>query len=153
MGRAGIRRGYNAAVKSRDDAFYKLDSHALTGGDAGFVHQHVVNAYAAQRADTNTKAITLAFALIGLYLHVELGFTGRQVQRVHMDLARFRRDWPIFPLPTNRGAMTVEDVLAAAEGPARYRAIDEWCASVWGAYGESHGRVAALLREYGIQMG
>src|SRR5438067_3221775 len=49
--------------------------------------QHVVDAYAAQTARASTKPITLAFALVGLYLHLEKNQTGKQVQRVHMLLA------------------------------------------------------------------
>jgi hypothetical protein len=140
-------------VISSDQSYHQLDCYTLTHGDAEFVHQHVVNAYAAQMADANTKPLKLAFALIGLYLHVELGFTGRQVQRVHVDLARHKRRWPAFPLPVDRGAMTVDDVLAVPEGPPRDKAIDEWCVAVWRTYGECHAGVAALLREYGIQGG
>ena len=38
--------------------------------------QHVVDAYAAQTARASTKPITLAFALVGLYLHLEKNQTG-----------------------------------------------------------------------------
>ena len=72
----------------------------------------------------HTKPIGLAFALIGLYLHVERGMSGRDVQRVHMQLGRRKQPWPAFALPHHRGAMTAADVMAAAPGPERDRAID-----------------------------
>ena len=97
-----------------------------------------------------TKPITLTFALIGLCLHVDYGFSGGQVQRAHMALARHRRGWPSFQLPVDRGVLTVADVVVRPEGQARDEAIDRWCASVWTAYKETHPAVVALLREHGV---
>lgn len=128
-------------------AYEELCAYTLSHGDPRFIHQHVVDAFAAQHADENSKPIGLTFALVGLYLHVERGFTGRQVQRAHMALARKKRTWPRFPLPADRGAITAVDVMAAAEGAARDRVISEWCAAVWKAFGESRAEVIALLAE------
>jgi hypothetical protein len=72
-----------------------------------------VDAYAAQTADENTKPIKLVFTLVGFYLHVEQQFTGRQVKLAHMQLGRAKQLWPIIPLPENRGAIRVGQVLAA----------------------------------------
>ena len=124
--------------------------YTLTRGDLAFIHQHVVDAFAAQSASPATKPITLAFALIGLYLHVERGFTGRQVQRAHMMLAKRTRSWPAFPLPEFRGSITAVDVMAAVAGAERDRAIDAWCAAVWETYRESASAVAQLAREHGL---
>jgi len=114
------------------------------------MHQHVVDAYAAQRADEHTKPIGLTFALVGLYLHVEKGWTGRQVQRAHMRLARRKRTWPTLPLPRDRGSMTVVEVMGTAEGPERDRAIHAWRRSVWEAFAESRGAVVEVLGQGGI---
>ena len=67
-----------------------------------------------------------------------------------MELGRRKRAWPIVDLPDDRGAMTVVDVLAAAEGVERDAAIDAWCECVWTAYRGSRQAVVDLLREYGI---
>ena len=131
-------------------AYDELAAYTLTLGDPAFIHQHVVDAFAAQHATEATKPITVAFALIGLYLHVERGFTGRQVQRAHMMLARRSRSWPAIPLPEHRGAMTAADVLAAPAGSERDRAIDAWCASVWSAHAEAAPIVAALAHAHGL---
>lgn len=128
-------------------AYDELQAYTLAHGGAEFIHQHIVDAWAAQHADEHTKPIGLTFALIGLYLHVECGFSGRQVQRVHMDLGRKKQDWPAFPLPRQRGEMTAHEVMSAPAGPDRDRAIDAWCASVWAAYRESHDAVTELLRQ------
>jgi hypothetical protein len=131
-------------------AYHHVCAYTLTLGDPAFIHQHVVDAFAAQTADAWTKPIGLTFALVGLYLLVEKQFSGRHVQRVHMALARHKEPWPRFALPEDRGPMTAADVVAAPPGPDRDRAIHAWCASVWAAYGESHGAVAHLLERHQI---
>jgi hypothetical protein len=133
-----------------EDAYAELCCYTLTHGGASFLHQHVVDAFTVQLADDRTKPIALTFGLVGLYLHIEKQFTGKQVQRAHMRLARRKRGWPVFPLPRERGAVTAIDVLAAPAGLARDNAIDVWCRSVWNAFRESHETVAALLRDDGI---
>ena len=134
-----------------EDAYNELCCYALAHRDPAFIHQHVVDAFAAQSADGRTKPIKLTFALVGLHLHLEKQFSGKQVQRAHQSLARHRRTWPSFPLPRDRGAMTAVEVLAVPEGPGRDQAIHAWCASVWAAFRDSHQAVAELLRERGIK--
>jgi hypothetical protein len=68
-------------MNSDDDAYDELCAYTLTRGDVEFVHQLVVDARTAQQANATTKPIGIFFALVGLYLHVEHGWTGRQVQR------------------------------------------------------------------------
>ena len=63
-------------------------------GRPGFILQHAVDAFAAQTANEQSKPIGVVFALVGLYLHVEKQFSGRQVQQVHMKLGRLKREWP-----------------------------------------------------------
>jgi hypothetical protein len=46
--------------------------------------------------------------------------------------------------------MTVADVLAAPAGPERDMAIDNWCRSVWTAFGSNRQTIIALLQEYQI---
>ncbi len=132
------------------DAYNELQFYTLAHGDPAFIHQHVVDAWAAQHADERTKPLGLTFALIGLYLHIEKGFSGRQVQRAHMALARRRREWPSFALPQERGSVTAIQVMAAPAGPERDRAIDEWCASVWSSFRDSHQAVAESVKRHGI---
>ena len=44
----------------------ELSAYTLTHGDPDFIHQHVVDAFAAQHAAAKSSAIGVAFALIGL---------------------------------------------------------------------------------------
>ena len=133
-----------------EDANNELCCYTLTHSDPSFIHQQVVDAFAAQNADAHTKPIQLTFALVGLYLHVEKQYTGRQVQRAHMKLAQQKRLWPSFALPDDRGSITAADVLAMPAGAERDQAIHTWCASVWEAYCNSREGVAELLREHEI---
>lgn len=131
-------------------AYDGLQEYTLGHGDPAFVHQHVVDAWAAQHAAADVKPIGVAFALAGLCLHLELGFSGRDVQRAHQGMASRPRRWPTFALPAERGSITAVEVLAASPGGARDRAIDDWCSSVWAAYAECHADVRDLLREHGL---
>jgi hypothetical protein len=137
-------------VNREEEAYHELCAYTLTHGDPTFIHQHVVDAYAAQHATADAKPIKLTFALVGLYLHLERQLTGRQVQRVHMILAERKREWPTFELPASRGAMTAIQVMNAHEGSARDAAIDDWCSSVWGAYTHCKPMVIELLQKYEI---
>ena len=77
--------------------------------------------------------MTLVFALIGLCLHVEKGYTGKQVQLAHMQIAKHQKQWVQPPLAKKRGSITAADVLATTHGPARDAMIDMWSVSVWDA--------------------
>ena len=131
------------------DAYDELCAYTLTHGDVTFIHQHVVDAWAAQHATPESKPIGVTFALAGLYLHVERQLTGRQVQLAHMRMAKQKRDWPPLILPEDRGTMTAIDVMRAPEGDERDKAIHEWAESVWGAYSVNRPTIVKLLCEYG----
>jgi hypothetical protein len=124
--------------------------YVYTMGRPRFVLQHVVDAFAAQTATDDSKPIGVVFALVGLYLHVEQQVPGRQVQQVHQQLGRRKREWPLIRLPADRGTMTVADVLAAPAGAERDRAIDAWCQSVWSAFRDNRQTIIDLLGEYQI---
>jgi hypothetical protein len=129
-----------------EELYHEQTCYTLAHPDPSFIHQHVVDAYAAQHADETTKPIGIVFALAGLYLYLEKDFTGRQVQKAHMRLANHRKQWeqPTFPL--ERGAVVISDVVAAPAGEQRDALIREWCASVWSAWREDREQVIALVR-------
>lgn len=88
------------------EEFYELSYYTLAHPDLSFIQQHVVDAFAAQTASDDTKRIEITFALIGLYLYLERGYTGKQVQLAHMSLAKRNKEWPKFALPKLRGEVT-----------------------------------------------
>ena len=130
------------------DAYHELSYYTLAHPDREkFVHQHVIDAFTAQNAGPDTKPIGLLYALAGLYLAVEQGYSGREVQRAHMELAKDKTDFPPLTLPSDRGALTVADVLAIPAGAARDMLILEWCAAVWSAYAESQSVIAGYCKK------
>jgi hypothetical protein len=127
------------------EAFHELSFYTLAHRDPSFIHQLAVDAFAAQHASESSKPISVVFSLLGLYLHLEHGFSGKQVQRAHMQLARVRRQWRPMPLPAERGTITVHQVLARPPGPARDAMIEKWCASVWAAYAPCRAAIVELV--------
>ncbi|MEM9301337.1 MAG: DUF5946 family protein [Pseudomonadota bacterium] len=139
-----------AATTAEQEAYDALSAENWSRQDPAFIQQLVADTYRAQHADAGTKPIGLTFALVGLYLATECGFTGREVQLAHMKLAERRQSWPAFELPADRGGVTVLDVVAEPAGDARDTAIRAWCASVWSSYAGQRETVDALLRSRGI---
>jgi len=127
------------------ECYHELTVYTLSHTQPAFIHQYAVDAFAAQTAHDDTKPITLAFALVGLYLAAERQYSGKQVQRVHTLLARRRRRWPRFDVPEFRGAITVRDVMHTLPGPERDEAIRRWASSVWQAYRSQRDAVVDLL--------
>lgn len=136
------------------NAFHELSFYTLAHHDkAYFIHQHVVDAFKAQTADRDTKPIGLTFALIGLFLYLEKGYTGKQVQLAHMQLAKNKRNWTILELPRERGNIMVTDVLKANPGLERDLMIKKWCESVWDTYKLWHQEIANLAKtDLGIEL-
>jgi len=132
--------------ESEDQAYHQLAYYTLAHPNPSFIHQNIVDAYAAQNANEDTKPIKIVFALVGLYLCLEKGYTGRQTQLAHMELAMKRKTWPKIVLPEYRGDISARDVLLAQPGPERDAAIFTWCQSVWDAYKNVHQKIADLVK-------
>lgn len=132
------------------ELFGELSAYTLVHGDRKFIHQHAVDTWQLQHAVTSKSNIGIAFSLIGLYLALERGYTGRQVQLAHMELGQTKRNWGDFEIPSSRAALTVADALRAGPGSARDAALMQWAAAVWTNWNHAHGwteeTCARLLR-------
>jgi hypothetical protein len=126
----------------------ELSYYTLAHGDPAFIHQHVVDAYGAQHVRPSPSTIGPAFVLAGLYLATERSYSGRQVQQLHILMARASKQWPRFDPPGRVGSVTVGDVVAVDAGPPRDEAIMRWCASVWSAWSAEHARVRAMVERF-----
>jgi len=93
--------------QSEQEAYNELSCYTLSHGDPSFIHQYIVDAYAAQYADEKSKPITVAFALVGIYLHIKKHYSGKEIQKAHMRLAKKKKQWPVFDLPAHRGNIGV----------------------------------------------
>ena len=127
------------------DLFDELSYYSMTRLPERFLHQHAVDAYAAQHAAENPRPVAATAGLIGLYLFVEKGWTGRQVQRAHMQLGNRMKEWPPFPPPGERAPVNAATVLAAPAGPERDAAIERWAKAVWTSWSRAHAEIGALL--------
>ena len=124
-----------------------ISSYTIAKRDAAFIHQHAVDAYAAQHAGGDARNISVAFGLIGLYLAVERGYTGLQVQLVHMHIARVRKDWPPFDPPGQPAGITVMDVLQSGTDAEKDAMIIKWMAAVWENWADRQEWVRAITDE------
>ena len=124
------------------ELFGELSAYTLTHGDPRFIHQHAVDTWQLQHALPSKSNIGIAFSLIGLYLALEKGYTGRQVQLAHMELGLTKRNWGDFEIPSTRAALTVADVLLADGGAARDAMLMQWAGSVWANWKHAHAWTA-----------
>ena len=126
-------------------AYTELSAHTLSIDLAGgFFHQTGVDTYAAQHPRLDRPA-TLAFALAGLHLVLDVGRTGFQVQQAHTALSERRVVAPAFPILPTREAGTVADALRRVRVLGAQNAVEEWSRRVWKCYGPVHADVAAWI--------
>ena len=135
------------SAPSDQELYNELAFYTLELRDPEFIHQHIVDAFAVQHAGPESKPIAIVFGLIGLYLYLEKNFTGRQVQRVHMQLARGRKKWTAPPIPQRPTTVGVADVLSAPPGPERNAMIRRWCEAVWQDWELRRSQIAALAQQ------
>lgn len=136
----------NASQACRD-LYHTLSYYTLSLGDFYFIHQLAVDAYAAQHYGPRVKPIGITFALVGLYLVNERDYTGRQVQRVHMALAKKSKVWPSFRAPKEKAALTVQDVVRVPD-EQKQEMIKKWHVSVWDVWNSESELIAHLLKTH-----
>jgi hypothetical protein len=130
--------------------FHQLCFYTMAHPDkAYFIHQHVVDAWQVQSAGADAKPIGIAFALVGLHLYLEKGYSGKEVRNAHVQLAKRKELIPNVSLPTHRGDITIAEVLKADTGPPRDAMIHQWCQSVWHACTPCHEAIKAYLQLQG----
>ena len=71
----------------------------------GRAPRRLPDAWPAHHAIPQSRPIALVFTLVALSPHVERQFTGRQVLRVHMNLAQRTKPGPVGALPVAGGAL------------------------------------------------
>ena len=123
----------------------ELTVYTLSRGYTEFIHQLAVDAYGAQHVGEHPRPIGPAFALIGLHLACDRGYTGRQVQHMHVLLARRSKSWPAFTPPAHPEWLTILYVLRAPAGDERDAMLRRWAQSVWDAWSHEHTRIPALI--------
>ena len=107
----------------------------------GRFHQLTVDAYGAQHAGVPAPPISTAFALVGLHLALEKGWSGTAIRAAHQALAARHRAWPPFAMPTERGRLTIAHVAASTTPDEHAGRVQAWAASVWEAWSSEHDAV------------
>jgi hypothetical protein len=138
---------YNASYACRQ-LYDELSAVTLSLRDKDFIHQLVVDTYAAQHSGPNMKPIRTAFALIRLCLTFESGCTGKEVQRAHMVLGKINRQWPSFSPPIGKSTMTVLDVVQKVTKENYEESINAWGKSVWALWRTEHENIGKLVQVY-----
>ena len=127
-----------------DEQYNELAYYTLSHKGQDFIHQHIVDAYAIQTANEHTKPIKITYALIGIYLHVEKGYTGKQVQMAHIEMSKKSKVFPPIILPTNRGEISITDVIKITTPAERDIQIHRCCESIWEAFSTQHELIKAI---------
>lgn len=128
---------------------FDLSYYTLSLKDEYFVHQLAVDAYTAQHVGKDTKPISIMFALIGLFLVNEKGYTGKQVQGVHMMLAKKTKVWPHFLPPADKTWLTVQDVLLIPD-EEKQEIIKKWNQSVWNIWKKDEKQIEIILQKHNV---
>jgi hypothetical protein len=135
---------YNASAECWQVYGEIVSYGALHAASLGRWYQVCVDSFGAQHVGENTAAITVAFALNGLYLVFERGFSGLQVREAHGYLANTVDSWDRLPRPGSVGAMTAFDVALAADPEEHAALVERWGRSVWESWTHVHDVVADL---------
>ncbi len=131
----------------------ELAGYTLAQSSSEFLHQHLVDCFTLHTVTPDTKPIGIVFALVGVCLTSEYGFTGRQAQLAHMQLARTKQNYPHLAPPKHRGTTTIHDILAVPPGDKRDEALRTWCTDVWQAWSAHHAYIRKILQEGGVVRG
>ena len=114
------------------------------------VAQWLVDAYAAQHA-TNTdrrNRQSVALHLVSLCAAFEHATPAEQRRREIGQLAH--REYPVLLPPVTSFAITVRDVVDAAE-PDRTGFVEQWARATWDAWVMHHDLVRSCLRDFRAQ--
>jgi hypothetical protein len=115
--------------------------------ELGWLHQLCVDTYGAQHL-SDGSGIRVPYSLVGLHLALDRGASGARVRALHQRMGRPDDSWPRFVPPSERGRITVLDVVRmgslvdSIEGHTE--AVQRWAWSVWEAWREQHDDVIAL---------
>ncbi len=105
----------------------------------------IVDSYGAQHAGGPAKKMGVVFAVTGLYLYLEKGYTGKDVRQAHADMAQHKGyNWPALLSPDPKYRMTISDVITATD---KDKAIHEWAVSTWAAWQKDRALIITICNE------
>lgn len=107
----------------------------------GRLHQLTVDTYAAQHPGPSVPPIAIPFALIGLHLALDEGWSGAAVRAAHGWLAQRADAWPAFTPPSSFGPLTADRIAQATRPEIHARLVEAWANGTWAAWRPAHERV------------
>lgn len=121
----------------------ELLARSYSDPDRAGVHQLVVDSYVAQHPAGGTRqaAQQVALCLMTLELFLERGHDVAQGPALHKRMMKNLPPLEALDPPDTVTGLTVEDVLAAADGADYRRVVREWAQQVWDAWAVHHGTV------------
>jgi hypothetical protein len=126
----------------RQELYMTVVGHELTHiPKLGRLHQLTEDAYGAQHAGPRVPAIGMAFALIGLHLVLDAGWSGTAVRAAHQYLAAHYKNWPRFTAPGQPAVLTVAHVAGSPTPEVHASRVRAWAASVWESWSTEHQAV------------
>jgi hypothetical protein len=144
--KTGIDEKFHASLACLD-LYWEVSAYTLSLTDKFFLHQYIVDAYAASHVDTHTKPMKIYFSLLGLYLALEKQYTGREVQLAHMQLGKEKKVWPPYKLPTHYATLTIKDIYET-HNAKKATIIYRWMREVWDLWGSTHDEVKEVCAKY-----
>jgi hypothetical protein len=128
--------------------YWEFSNFTLSVRDQNFPHQLAVDTYAAQHYGAKMKPVTITFALIGLHLAFERGYTGREVQDAHVLLGKLHERWPGFTVTRKADEVNGSNVLQNISKDNYGQLLAKWGKSVWDSWKPEHENVRKLVDRY-----
>ncbi len=114
----------------------------------GQTHQLTVDTYAVQHAGGVHPDKSVAVHLAGLYLTLVRQHRPATVAPLQQRLANRIKSWPHFPLPENRGPLTIFEVAYTSSFRQRVDIVRRWASQVWMAWTAHHARIETLIARH-----
>lgn len=117
------------------------------------IHRLTVDSYAVQHpGDPTPQTIqSVNVHLAGLYLYLEKGVENRFISKVMSRMVdRFKGEFSWLEPPSNRGDVTVLDVVAVQNFQEHEEVVLKWVRSAWGAWREFHPVAKNWVERIGI---
>jgi Family of unknown function (DUF5946) len=107
------------------------------------LHRLTVDAYAVQHpgVDGPQARNSVGIHLSRLCLMFDRGWSVERANDAMLAITAKKRRYPWLTPPSNRGSVTVEDVLAAENPSEHLCAVEQWAKSAWQAWAEHHAIV------------
>jgi hypothetical protein len=113
------------------------------------LHRLTVDAYAVQHPgiDGPPARNSVGIHLSRLCLMIDRGWSMERTNDAMLAITATKRGYPRLTPPSDRGALTVKDVLAAQNPSEHLRAVERWAQSAWQAWAQHHASVRIWVKE------